>query len=813
MLNRRFFLTILIFCIFCIPHNGYADLRKNVIVNVNVKNHWGANQQNIAVRIIINVASYETQTYWDPECSCYRTSEVNTWSDNFDQILYTNSSGNINLNQMFQNTETMRVNKIKVSLPNNPEGYPENYETSDCFDFNANFKFSFLLNNEQRRIFLHYYSPLILKRADEAPVYGESRKGLDWITNWWFDDYLSKNNGTYSDDDFNNNAIWAEKIFDYANWHYAPSWKIRPTLYTSIVEFMDENDQKCLKLIYHIYHAIDKKKNDQYKLHDWERVEILLKNVSQFPGNSESIEYVVITSHHDDNTLMGNDTKLSFHQSSLGKHVMIWQSQWSTGSGTVDELGGQELQFVSNGSSLMNMTNDDWATVNLVESTFDSTGQQLTPYPNVNFHYLFLNEMDYELVNYWKANKINNINAHHLASGKGKADIVKLKSVKRICYELQDIADIIPSMDETYDWNKLDLELIHRHLTIDWWAYWLENGQIKSYSGDPILDDLNNIVMPVPTDGDKKFYTIASNDPDERSGYLAKHWFWGTFFSDFDLYLRGSYVQTGVSLHQHQYWLGYPIFQGPEVKKLPTPWFLQRYGGFDGRWVQLFSDIESNYTNEHVLIYDVMYWPLNTSNSTVSLNANKTIEIGQTTIAGLGEYGIINVEFYAGNSIAFKPGFSVSGGSTLRASIIEVAQSNSFSINNWSPMSAMAKSSESESDLKKDAAADSVKTEIPTKPLELPTTFSLDQNYPNPFNPTTTMRYALKEDVAVTLKIYNMLGQEVKALVNNQKQTAGFKSVMWDGRNNYGHQVPSGTYIYRLQAGTFIQTRKMLLVK
>ncbi|MCK6542250.1 T9SS type A sorting domain-containing protein [bacterium] len=169
-------------------------------------------------------------------------------------------------------------------------------------------------------------------------------------------------------------------------------------------------------------------------------------------------------------------------------------------------------------------------------------------------------------------------------------------------------------------------------------------------------------------------------------------------------------------------------------------------------------------------------------------------------------------EVSSGKKIVISSGTTIKSGAKFLASIDPNLIVNGTQNNTSYLMSAMAKSSESESDMKKDAA-DSVKTEIPTKPLELPTTFSLDQNYPNPFNPTTTMRYALKEDVAVTLKIYNMLGQEVKTLVNNQKQAAGFKSVMWDGRNNYGHQVPSGTYIYRLQAGTFIQTRKMLLVK
>jgi len=95
---------------------------------------------------------------------------------------------------------------------------------------------------------------------------------------------------------------------------------------------------------------------------------------------------------------------------------------------------------------------------------------------------------------------------------------------------------------------------------------------------------------------------------------------------------------------------------------------------------------------------------------------------------------------------------------------------------------------------------------------EVPSSYLLKQNYPNPFNPTTTLRYALKEDVRVSLKVYNLLGQEVRNLVN-EHQTAGFKNVLWDGKNNQGKQVPSGVYIYRLEAGSFKMSKKMNLIK
>lgn len=94
----------------------------------------------------------------------------------------------------------------------------------------------------------------------------------------------------------------------------------------------------------------------------------------------------------------------------------------------------------------------------------------------------------------------------------------------------------------------------------------------------------------------------------------------------------------------------------------------------------------------------------------------------------------------------------------------------------------------------------------------LPGQFALHPNFPNPFNPATTIRYDLKEDVNVALKIYNVLGQEVRVLVS-EKQSAGFKRVEWDGRNNFGAPVASGVYIYKIEAGKFVQSRKMVLLR
>ena len=92
-------------------------------------------------------------------------------------------------------------------------------------------------------------------------------------------------------------------------------------------------------------------------------------------------------------------------------------------------------------------------------------------------------------------------------------------------------------------------------------------------------------------------------------------------------------------------------------------------------------------------------------------------------------------------------------------------------------------------------------------PLELPREFVLEQNYPNPFNAITEMKYALARDCWVKLEVYNILGQRVATLVDGE-QKAGYKSVRWDAGS-----FSSGIYFYRLRAGDFVQTRKMVLIR
>jgi len=94
----------------------------------------------------------------------------------------------------------------------------------------------------------------------------------------------------------------------------------------------------------------------------------------------------------------------------------------------------------------------------------------------------------------------------------------------------------------------------------------------------------------------------------------------------------------------------------------------------------------------------------------------------------------------------------------------------------------------------------------------LPRVFSLDQNYPNPFNPTTTIKFALPKSSNVNLEIYNILGRRVTTLINEQLD-AGYHTVKWNSTDSEGRDVATGVYFYRLKAGDFVKSKKMLLLK
>jgi len=106
------------------------------------------------------------------------------------------------------------------------------------------------------------------------------------------------------------------------------------------------------------------------------------------------------------------------------------------------------------------------------------------------------------------------------------------------------------------------------------------------------------------------------------------------------------------------------------------------------------------------------------------------------------------------------------------------------------------------------------KPENPEKTLtdNLPSRFGLSQNCPNPFNPHTEIRFQLPEEAHITFSIFNLMGQKVRTLLDEQMAT-GYHSFTWDGRDDIGNAVTSGVYLYVFQAGKFCEVKKMVLIQ
>ena len=100
----------------------------------------------------------------------------------------------------------------------------------------------------------------------------------------------------------------------------------------------------------------------------------------------------------------------------------------------------------------------------------------------------------------------------------------------------------------------------------------------------------------------------------------------------------------------------------------------------------------------------------------------------------------------------------------------------------------------------------------PMKQDQTATTFALAQNYPNPFNPNTRIRYQLAQAGPVSLTVYNILGQQIRILVQ-QPQAAGFYQVLWDGKDATGHEVADGMYVYRLASSRGTLALRMVRLK
>ncbi|MCJ7552905.1 MAG: T9SS type A sorting domain-containing protein, partial [Ignavibacteriaceae bacterium] len=89
----------------------------------------------------------------------------------------------------------------------------------------------------------------------------------------------------------------------------------------------------------------------------------------------------------------------------------------------------------------------------------------------------------------------------------------------------------------------------------------------------------------------------------------------------------------------------------------------------------------------------------------------------------------------------------------------------------------------------------------------IPTTYFISNNFPNPFNPNTKIKYSVPQSSKVIIKVFDILGTEIETLVNEEK-AVGTYELNWNAAN-----LPSGVYFYRLQVSSFVQTRKMILLR
>jgi len=428
---------------------------------------------------------------------------------------------------------------------------------------------SWILSDDQRRAFLHYYSPIILKRADEDKIKGKTR-GHDWITNFNLD----------QDGDFSNNRKnWEKEKTKFISGKDHENWNIQPTLYTAVIEFM-QNGEKSLILLYHVYHAMQGcQKLEQVickneDIHDWERMEVRINQVTdQGPGYGENVGYYVLTAHSKHTGRLGGHPDLHYldnmetPQSNAGKHLFIWQAKWR---GSTGPRKG-ELRFVEDG---------------LHEFLDGKAKVDVSGHDNKPFHYIFVDQDAKDTTAFWNAQSLRADNASELASGRDDDDIINTRKTKRITYELQDLADVFPT-----HW-------VHANgqgANINW-----AGSTVQIELTEPIQSSITGNAIDIPA-GLQAFHQQSLDDGNKgkRSGYPKKHWFWGTYFwGNEGKWTSDAYRNRGEVWNQHDYFAhegsehlrSEPFPEEEAGEWLPEGWHKAENGGFDGRWIQLFSE-------------------------------------------------------------------------------------------------------------------------------------------------------------------------------------------------------------------------------
>lgn len=441
------------------------------------------------------------------------------------------------------------------------------------------------LTNAQRQSYLNYYAPVILKRADE----NNNKQGRDWMTNFDFD----------QDGNFSNNRINWLNIHQYVNASAAgPSaydrWRIRPTMYTALIEYM-EGGSKSLVLLYHVYNAADK---DGGEIHDWERIEVVVRGVTGTPGaGGEYINHVTATMHGEQLMRRYYDAGgINVMPTATGKHPLIWQA---------DESNLDGLPYGYHAHALWHVKTP-YSTIASQMNSVSEAQVDLHQTDDKNVHYVFVPEGDPAAVSTWGATPLSYTTASGQASRVDNADTVAWYRTKRITYELQDLADILPT-----HWQ-----------SAAWYTHWLSDLYEDVLLESPIVNEAGQAEVSA---GMQRFFTRtydsgASGGTDGREGYLSKEWFWGGYSAELnaeppysndelqafeglgvDDYGRTRGAASGYPASHNVYWWQHDFFVHSGVITsdqslreggtwLPGAWYTAANGGFDGRWVQLFAD-------------------------------------------------------------------------------------------------------------------------------------------------------------------------------------------------------------------------------
>lgn len=471
------------------------------------------------------------------------------------------------------------------------------------------------LTNAQRQAYLNYYAPAILKRGDE----NNSKEGRDWITNFDFD----------QDGNFSNNRVNWLNINQYVDASAnGPSaydrWRIRPTLYTSLIEYM-EGGSKSVVLLYHVYNAADKDGSD---IHDWERVEIVVRGISGTPGGgSEYVNHATVTLHHEHIMRRYYDSGLNFMQTATGKHVLIWQADES--DGIPPATHAHELRFVTNPYS--------WIAGQVSSSTARAEVNVNGKDEKKNVHYVFVPEGSQAAVDTWAAKPLSYTTARNQASRVDNGDTVAWYQAKRITYELQDLADIFPTH---WQYNA-------------WYTHWLADTPVDVLLESPIINEAGQAEVST---GLQRFYARSrdigkSNLTDGRDGIADKKWFYGAYSAelnsdftytsdDFKAYeglgldsyglsrgaASGYYNSHNAFWWQHDFFVHSGAIDTSASREAGTwltgAWYTAANGGFDGRWVQLFDD-RPGYEPSTPLSLSITY-PTNRCTDTFLVTARAT---------------------------------------------------------------------------------------------------------------------------------------------------------------------------------------------